>query len=107
MIRDYAERYLAQMILEGSEQNVLLGQLGQVLDAGEVTEAAVVVDNDVTLATEANAARHAAYQSKAPGAHVLVYYEKPSIGCDRQLQEVVGGVQRHPARCVGKDHVAV
>lgn len=39
------------MILEGSEQNVLLGQLRQIFDAGKVTEAAVVVENNVTFSS--------------------------------------------------------
>jgi len=38
---------------------------------------------------------------------MLIYDEKPTVGGDRELQEVMGGFQGHPARCIGKDYAAI
>lgn len=59
------------------------------------------------LLPEASAARQASYQPKTPGAYMLIYYEKPTVGSDWQLQEVMSGLQGHPAGRIGEDRGAV
>lgn len=107
MHQQWVVTYFEHVITEASEEDVLLVDLGDGLDARKVAQAAVVVGDHGRLGPEAGATRRLLEEPEDACATVTVHDERPTVCCHRQPQEVTSVLQVHPTRCHGEDAVEI
>lgn len=67
------------MVSERGEQYVVLPYAADMLHAGQMAQATVVVDHNGALGAEARAAGHLLQQPEQTGAAVFVHDERPAV----------------------------